>query len=357
MENQIKTQMIASGFARSNGVILNETPDTCLVFQPEIYEGGVRGHLVRFKKERGQVFEKIPEVDFRRLKLYEGVNIEIGTSALLKLTDCVDARRKIVGQGVQNGTHTYTVIDESKLVTVTEQNKFEVIRQLLSGNYPNDFWNELKRSDPELATKLSSGHIHAERKKVLDEFRESVDSMGEGNESYWQDFFETNKWIFGYGLNYKILKIEQHQPNFGGAAVDGRGGEKGDMLCVTDGDIGFTVLVEIKTPATSLLKGATPQRNGAWSIASELTDGITQLQANCCQWNNYGSRLVLNVDKLESKGSYTTAPSGILVIGRLAGIASDRVKRDTFQRFRQSITGLEILTFDELLKRAEFILS
>jgi hypothetical protein len=46
--------------------------------------------------------------------------------------------------------------------------------------------------------------------------------------------------------------------------VDRRGGQKGDDLTSTSGAINFTVLVEIKTPATPLL----PRnwRNQEWSV-------------------------------------------------------------------------------------------
>ncbi len=355
MGEVITTQTVGRGFAKTDWILLEQTPTTCLVFQPEVHNGGVRGRLVRFKKERGQDWEQIPEEDFRKLKLNEGVKIEIGTAELAKLVAGVATRQEIVNQGIPNGTRQYAVVEKSNVLTVTEENKYQVIKQLLSGDYPSDFWGELEKNDPGLATKLSLGHLQAARKKVLEEYRISLETKGDGQESYWQKFFEANKWIFGYGLNYQILRLEQSQPHYGGVAMDGSGGEKGDILCVTEGDIGFTVLVEIKTPATRLLKGADAQRNGAWSLANELTDGITQLQANCCQWDNNGSRLATNSDKLESKKAYTTSPSGILIIGRLASIAERRDARDTFQRFRQSVTGIEILTFDELLKRAEYI--
>ena len=49
-------------------------------------------------------------------------------------------------------------------------------------------------------------------------------------ENWWQDFFERNTWIFGYGLKYQILKSVQSQPQYGGRNVTGKGTEKGDFL-------------------------------------------------------------------------------------------------------------------------------
>lgn len=174
------------------------------------------------------------------------------------------------------------------------------------------------------------------------------------DENKWQDFFEENKWIFGYGLNYQILKQEQVQPHYGGTIISGAGGQRGDFLTSTVGDINFTVLVEIKTPETPLLQGTKEIRNGAWSLSKDLTDALSQIEANVSTWDKDGSRQVGNIDNFESRDVYTVQPKGILVIGCLSEL-NIRSKRDTFQRFRKSIHGIDILTFDELYNRAKFI--
>jgi hypothetical protein len=174
------------------------------------------------------------------------------------------------------------------------------------------------------------------------------------NEHWWQGFFEQNKWIFGYGLNYQILRQEEVQPHYGGEGLDGTGGPIGDYLTSTVGDIGFTVLVEIKTPATALLDGHKPNRSGAWSLSKNLTDALTQIEANIAKWNET-SKHIQNVDRLERAEVYTVQPKGIIVIGCLNDIKGVRSKRDTFERFRKSIHGVELLTFDELFQRARYI--
>lgn len=191
------------------------------------------------------------------------------------------------------------------------------------------------------------------RKEKLAEFEESLQKHA-SDERWWQDFFETNKWIFGYGLNYVILRQEQAQPNYGGARVDGTGGQRGDFLMSTMGDLNFTVLVEIKTPDTSLLSGKEEMRAGAWSLSRKLTDALAQIQANVQTWEEK-SRDANNIDMLETKGVYTVEPKGIIVIGMLSEIKDVRSKRETFQRFRRSIHGIEVISFDELLSRARFI--
>lgn len=168
-------------------------------------------------------------------------------------------------------------------------------------------------------------------------------------------FFEQNKWIFGYGLNYEILKQQQPQPHYGGTRVDGKGGQRGDNLMSTVGNLSFTVLVEIKTPATRLLQGEEEIRNGAWSLSKDLIDALSQIQANIHMWEKYGSEQPNNRDRFEKLSVFTVKPKGIIVIGSLKQLFDNRSKHETFQRFRQSIHGVEIITFDELFARAKFI--
>lgn len=192
-----------------------------------------------------------------------------------------------------------------------------------------------------------------QRREILEQFIKEL-KLNSEREGYWQKFFEQNKWIFGYGLNYQILKQEQSQPHYGGMRVDRRGGQKGDYLTSTSGDINFTVLVEIKTPATPLLQGTGEIRSGAWSLSKQLTDALSQIQTNMSTWDKQGSEHPDNRDNFERRGVYTVQPKGIIVIGVLAQLNS-RSKRETFQRFRKSIHGIDILTFDELYERAKFI--
>jgi len=192
------------------------------------------------------------------------------------------------------------------------------------------------------------------RREKLEDFNKRLEQRV-ANEAEWQDFFDQNKWIFGYGLNYHILKQEQAQPYYGGTSVDGSGGQRGDYLASTVGDINFTVLVEIKTPLTPLLQGTKEIRSGAWSLSKDLTDAISQIATNIATWER-GATQPENRDKLEGRDVYTVQPKGIIVIGSLAEVASGRSKRETFQRFRKSIHGIDILTFDELYARAKFII-
>jgi hypothetical protein len=216
--------------------------------------------------------------------------------------------------------------------------------------------NIIKQLSTTSGVTLTEGDLNdlLRKRDKLKVFESALTTKGD-DEKWWQNFFEQNKWIFGYGLNYQILRQEQAQPNFGGTRVEGAGARKGDFLTYTAGDISFTVLVEIKTPNAPLLHGKAEIRSGAWSLSKQLTDALSQIEADIATWDKEGSEQRDNKDRLEGKSIYTVEPKGIIVIGSLKELQSGRSKWETFQRFRQSVHGIDILTFDELRNRAQFI--
>ena len=195
--------------------------------------------------------------------------------------------------------------------------------------------------------------VELNRRRVrLGEFEEAL-SAGK-KESWWKDFFGNNKWIFGYGLDYRIIRVEQEQADLGGKIFTGTGSKKADYLGATSGDARFTVIVEIKTSETPLLHGSEPQRSGAWSLSKDLADAVTQAQSYAYGWG-LDSKKYENAVELMKRKLLTIQPKAIVVIGRLAEVLSDESKASTFELFRESLHGVEVITFDELLERAKFI--
>ena len=192
------------------------------------------------------------------------------------------------------------------------------------------------------------------RKQRLAEFKAALTEERE-DEGWWQTFFENNKWIFGYGLEYVILRVEQPQAHVVGASVTGKDAQKADFL-TSSGPEKFTVLVEIKTPDTLLLRGGAPIRSRAWGLSTELTDALTQINANVEGWGNIGQDAPENKQFMASKGlRRTVKPKGIVVAGMLGALEHDQAKLETFELFRKGIHGVEIITFDELHDRARYI--
>ena len=346
----ITTKTLVAGFAETEELVLTETSQTVLVFRPQIHEGGVRGWITRYKKDRNGSRSPLIPIDFRRLNAGEGVEIELKTEAISKLYQRIQELQALLEEnGVRSGTHTYRVIDASNLV-ITDQNKAQVIQKLLDSNLGEEVWLKLAQNNPDLATRLANSKLYEDRMATLHRFEEMLrdDTLAEG---VWQNFFEENKWIFGYGLRYQILRVIQAQPNYGGTAVDGKGGQRGDFLTATEAVAKFTCLVEIKKPTTLLLQQE-QYRNGAWGISKELSGAVSQVQVNCAQWEISGARVEINREQLT--GINTISPKGIVVAGNTSEL-SDWNKRNSFERFRRGLHNPEIITYDELFERARYI--
>jgi hypothetical protein len=337
--------------------VLAETTTTRLVLRSDIVENrknpdaAIKVSLIHQRKSPNGTWEDTPTIPLSSLKAGEQVKLTLHTEPTLELFRQLDNLYAIATKGKIGFGKTSLVVGREEEIIQADTSRTKVIKLLLAKGYSDDIWKALVLVNPDLATQLSYARIHAERKRELETFRLSLGKAQE--ENWWQEFFERNTWIFGYGLKYQILKSVQVQPRYGGTNVGGKGTEKGDFLERTEAEMKFTVLVEIKR-SDSLLLGSKSYRNGAWQLSEDLTGGVSQLQANCRRWEVEGSQAEQNREELQQKKIYTVHPKGILVIGATSQL-NDIAKRNTFELFRRSLTNPEILTFDELYERAKFI--
>lgn len=346
----ITTRTVGAGFAHAQEFVLTETPETAIVFKPQMHEGGIRGSIIRYKKDKNGNREALMPVNFRRLNADEGIEIELKTEAISRLYQHIQELQAVLGEaGIRPGTHQYRLTNADDFV-ITDQNKARFIQRLLEANLAEEVWEQLVQSNPDIASRLANSKILEDRRIVLNHFGDML-SDDTQSENDWQNFFEENKWIFGYGLRYQILRMVQAQPYYGGTAIDRRGGQRGDFLAATEAETKFTCLVEIKKPTTQLLQRE-QYRNGAWGISNELAGAVSQIQTNCAEWEIIGARQDQNRERLQN--IYTVSPKGIVVIGKTSEL-DGLEKRNSFERFRRELRNPEIITYDELFERASFI--
>ncbi len=196
-----------------------------------------------------------------------------------------------------------------------------------------------------------------------DYFSEEVERLLCKPEDVWQKFFEANTWIFGYGLSYQFLsklderKLEQivRGHDLGGA------GKRSDAVMKTLGIVSSLCFVEIKRHDTALL-GSTSYRPDVWPPSAELAAGVAQIQTTVqAAIETLGRELRPTNDVGDPTGEtlFNLQPRSYLVIGSLGQFQSDRgvnvPKFRSFELYRRHTWRPEIITFDELLQRARFI--
>lgn len=346
-------------------IIIDEKSTTRRVFIAEINDSKtetgetVSGSIIHQRKGLNDEWEDIDSIKLSSLKAGDGVKLRLASDQTKKLYDGLSKLYTLSSRGVIGGINEYIVGKPDELISVPSKRK-KYIKKLLDENYEEEIWEELIEKNPDLATKLSHSRIHNNRLKALNKFEESINDESK-NESYWQEFFTDNDWIFGYGLNYQFLTIKSDQPSYGGEDYTGKGKQRGDYITKTNSaSLKFTVLVEIKKPTSKLLAKNTHSgediryRNGAWLLGREILGGVSQLQINCKSWQEEAENIKNR--ELMQKSIYTVMPKGILLIGNTKEFCDNHEKLTSFELFRKGLNNIEVLTYDELLERARFII-
>lgn len=291
-------------------------------------------------------------IDLREIKGGEGVRLHLDSEQTLRLYQELDRLYKLAACGIPLDDGRYVVADENSIVPVPLSAR-EAVERLIAQD-PDGFWVALKELRPDMVSVVALAKQHEERSEALAAFTNHLREK-DWDEPKWQKFFEQNTWIFGAGLAYRFLHLITSQPDYGGGSVMGRGTQKGDFLMATAAAAAkYTVLVDIKRPDSLLV--TRPYRNGAYEPGRHLVGGVCQLQANCHTWVVEGSQQDSNRDDLEDQDIFTYEPKAILVIGDTRQL-DDRDKKGTFELFRRNLHNPEIVTYDELLERASFVVA
>jgi hypothetical protein len=196
------------------------------------------------------------------------------------------------------------------------------------------------------------------RRQGLEEYETHI-RLGDWSEAQWQDFFEREPWVFGYGLDYRVMRQFDREMTVGGGGSDNQNKPVIDFLMsFTD----YTVLVEIKTPATPIFTASRRGRAGTWEFSREFMSAVSQIIEQKAEWLSFAQTGEhYNKSGTEALTARTRNAKSILVIGsrdefsRSANSRTTNVMRDTFELFRRENRSIDILTFDELLERARFI--
>jgi len=203
-------------------------------------------------------------------------------------------------------------------------------------------------------------------KRMLEEPSFFEELKGEKNctaESLWQQFFEKNPWIFGYGLNYVYssqLNEKRLEQVVRGYTVT-QSGKRVDALLKTKAIISTLCFVEIKTHNTALISKQ-PYRKSCWAASGELSGAIAQIQGTVSS----AAESLLGKLQLTDSAGFPTAeevfnfqPKSIVIAGSLSqfsgehGVNQDQLR--SFELFRRNTIQPEIITFDELYQRARHI--
>jgi hypothetical protein len=185
------------------------------------------------------------------------------------------------------------------------------------------------------------------------------------DEALWQQFFEKNSWIFGYGLSYVYssgLDAKRLQQVVRGYHV-GQAGKRVDALLKTRALVSTLCFIEIKTHKTPLLS-ASAYRAGCWAPSDELSGAVAQIQGTV----SYAGETIFGRLSMTDEAGFPSAeetfnfsPKSFVIVGSLSqligehGVNQEQLR--SFELYRRNLHQPEVITFDELYERAKHIVS
>ena len=212
------------------------------------------------------------------------------------------------------------------------------------------------------------------RRAVVEEFRRLLEDSEyfevrrdahpqRSSEGVWQQLFEANPWLLGLTLSSQLLvgwdpdKLEKVVAGFD---VTGPG-KRTDAFMKTAGAIQLLTFVEIKRHDTDLLD-KTEYRSGAYGPSYELSGAVAQSQTTVQLAQEKIGPILRTQDQsgfdIPGADSYLYRPRSYVIAGHRNEFISEdgghhRGKIRSFELYRRSLIEPEILTYDEVLARAE----
>lgn len=325
------------------------------------------------KKNLKATFFETPERHIRGLSLnfytrntgslHQSGSVSLWGSEIDSLLNFIETIRRVKIPGPGKLIVEPGALDNPKFVSDSDvatalRNKPELLQEIMENpELDKDvkalgYWrNSLKEFE-----KLLNDKTYFESKISLSSRRSS--------EQVWQEFFEANKWIFGYGLLYVstigVLEEKLEQSLQSGSIFGG--GARPDAVMRTRGAVSTLCLAEIKTHTVQLV--ANEKRGGTCLISKELNDAVSQCQTSVSIAEERIHQFFRTMDKQGFAASdpiFNYRPRSILVIGNLAefsnehGVSVERFR--TFEMYRRNLISPEIITYDELYDRARSLIT
>ncbi len=163
------------------------------------------------------------------------------------------------------------------------------------------------------------------------------------SEEFWQKLFQQCPAVIAQVFPRSMFQFGS-KCYVGGKTVKNSGGNLVDFIYASK----FTsnvVLVEIKTPETKLLGKA---YRGVHTVSEELTGSLIQVL-------NYRDQLLKEYYRLASGEESFAAfnPKCLIISGTIDSQIEGRGQMRSLELFRNSLSGVEIITYDELFQKAQ----
>lgn len=238
--------------------------------------------------------------------------------------------------------------DPSAARMIGNEENYDLVKILLRLITQTSSLDSLKRSLSELQDKnlqhLTTS-LNIEKLQRIAKLME--DNLENDSEEFWQTtVFKENQWVLAQIFACPCT-IFADKAYVGGKGISNSGGNLCDFIYQNSLSQNVA-LIEIKTPCTELIGS---QYRGTYSFSYELSGAVNQVL-------NYRDKLTKEYYSLCHQGSEpfeVLSPKCVVIIGKMASLTPGQVA--AFENFRNSLSNLLILTFDELYQRIVDLIS
>ncbi|RLU07404.1 hypothetical protein CS078_10320 [Pseudomonas prosekii] len=176
-----------------------------------------------------------------------------------------------------------------------------------------------------------------------------ADNKANAVEEFWQVLFQKCPAVLGQLFPRSMFQLGS-KCYIGGKSLNNRAGNLVDFV-YSSPLTSNAVLMEIKTPVTKLLGRL--YRGNAYSISDELS-------GSCVQVLNYKEQFLKEYHNLSANSTDQAFsafnPKCVIVIGNISTEIVNPTQMKSFELFRTSVTGVEIVTYDELFEKVQSML-
>jgi hypothetical protein len=355
---KIEVQSTSPRSATCSNIILRTGERVRLIFCPEIVvkpsnpNARVKGTFIYQKKGAADTWEKFDTVALSSLKKGEGYQLALDSEEILILRRELHELAKLQHeQGIPQGHAEFVKMDPS-LATLLELAQTD-LHSFLSANQSGAFkifsrvvrWlagapdvaSQLALDETELPT-LNAITSRANLRAILKLWTQNSNN---DNEEFWQQELSKHSYVLGLLFAHPIVIIKG-KAYVGGKHYDNQHGNVADFLGRIPGS-GNAVLIEIKTPAKPLL--GSEYRDDVFPLSRDLAGAISQVI-------HYRESLMADTTVRQEGKLSLSEPQCAVLIGHRDQLAGDFRKR-AFERFRERLVGVTIITFDEFFGRIQ----
>jgi len=365
----LETRSTSRSSAGCNPIVLREGEQVRLVFVPFLVDNptnpraSVDGHFIYQRKAQSGRWFPVRTTPLSTLKSGEEFKLTLHAQELLTLLEhLVPLYKFYEQQGVPRGQKTFVQVDKSlaRFVSLGERDLsallesqhdeagvmlLKLLKWLATSAGRRQTAERLITQAPEQVPAFTALLGVAALKDALSYWKQN---QRNDSEDFWQQSLENRSYVLSQVFAYPVVVVGT-KAYVGGKQITNRGGKEVDFLIRAE-STDAVILVEIKTPQTKLLGPA--YRDDVFALSRDLSSAIAQVL-------RYRQTLTRKFDSVtaEQSNRLTLGEPRCVVISGNSAELSTQIMRENFELQRERIQGVTIVTYDELFRRLENLVS